>query len=59
MPTGTMVYHNELHMNLIVCQVDTNGKIICVNPNIFNNNMFQVIVADESILTKGWRTSYN
>lgn len=59
MPVGTMVYHIGMRMNLIVCQVDSKGKIICVNPNVFDNDVCQTMTVDINSLVKGWRTLYN
>lgn len=58
MPIGTMVYHAGLRMNLIVCQVDAKGRIICINPKIFDNDTFQTLTVEASSLTKGWKTLY-
>lgn len=59
MTTGMMVYHTRLRMNLIVCQIDAKGKVICVNTRVFDNNMCQVITADPRELTVGWKTLYD
>lgn len=58
MSIGTMVYHTGLRMNLIVCQIDVKGKVICVNPNRYDNDVFQVITTDMNYLVKGWKAVY-
>lgn len=58
MPAGTMVYHAGLRANLIVCQVNAKGKIICINPKVFDNNQYQVVTVNPGDLTIGWKTLY-
>lgn len=59
MPAGTMVYHAGLRANLIVCQVNAKGKIICINPKVFDNDKYQVITVNPEELTVGWKTLYD
>jgi hypothetical protein len=59
MPIGTRVYHSVLKMNLIVCQVNAKGRIICINPQIYSDDKYQVLTVDASYLTKGWKVLYD
>lgn len=58
MTIGSQVYHIDLHLNLIVCQVDYKGKIICINPQIINDGVYQTLTVSKSRLIKGWRDLY-
>lgn len=58
MPIGTKVYHKILKMNLIVCQVNSKHKIICINPQISDEKSYQVLTVDESHLVLGWKEMY-
>lgn len=58
MPIGTKVYHTQLKMNLIVCQVNSKRKIICINPQISDDIEYQALTVDAAYLEKGWRDMY-
>lgn len=59
MPAGTKVYHTELKMNLIVCQVVSMRKYICINPQLSDDTSYQVLTVDGTHLVKGWRVLYD
>lgn len=59
MTAGTQVYHTTLRMNLIVCQIDAKGNIICINPKVHTDNKFQVLTVKRLDLVVGWRTMYD
>lgn len=65
MRVGMKVHHINLRLNLIVCQVNTNGDIICVNPKNFEYDtalkvdVFQTLTVNPNNLQKGWKTIYD
>lgn len=56
MPIGTQVYHTSLHLNLVVCQISSGNRITCINPEIYENGVFQTIVVKANQLKKGWKS---
>ena len=59
MPIGAKVYHKDLRLNLIVCQIDKNGRAICINTQLIYNNIYQTITVDPSKLVLGWQSIYD
>ena len=59
MPIGTQVYCEDLKLNLVVCQVSVGNKLVCINPQIVNDGIYQTLTINSYRLTVGWKELYD
>lgn len=55
MPIGAQVYHENLRLNLIVCQINSGNIVTCIDPNIHTNGVFRTLNVKFNTLKLGWR----